>query len=284
MAPKGFWRRPLTQMYNRNYQYGTGLYSGALEDIEKRYSDSMSRTRFAADRLDTGLNVPTETLARSRSPRAEINAATTSRPQSFHDTTSAPDTYDIRKSRTFDDFDSFRKRVLEEENPSSHVYFPHRSTYYGTYNIEEDAETRGRGQRKHQEFSDLNPHEPLSNPTTNSAQWMDRCRELQKQIEQLTQRVSDAETNVKTEVKEMKNKMQMEIVEVGRLLEETLKQNEEQQKVIKKQATRLAELESRYNEVQRHLEETNELLASSQLRCKTLHEEVTNLNRVMDYC
>ncbi|XP_013788645.1 uncharacterized protein LOC106472536 [Limulus polyphemus] len=181
MAPKGFWRRPLTQMYNRNYQYGTGLYSGALEDLEKRYSESLSRTRFPADRLDTGLNVPPETSARSRSPRAEFNVSTGSSPHSFHDTTSALDSYDIRKSRSFGDFDSFRTKALAEVTPSSLVYSPHRSSYYGGYNIEEEAETRRRGQRKHQEFADLentlstpNAREPISNPTMISAQWMDR--------------------------------------------------------------------------------------------------------------
>jgi hypothetical protein len=54
MAPRGVstWRRPYTSIYNDNYRYGTGLYSDTLTDIEKRYSDSISRTQLRSDRPD----------------------------------------------------------------------------------------------------------------------------------------------------------------------------------------------------------------------------------------
>lgn len=54
MAPRGVstWRRPYTSIYNDNYRYGTGLYSDTLTDIEKRYSESISKTHLRSDRPD----------------------------------------------------------------------------------------------------------------------------------------------------------------------------------------------------------------------------------------
>lgn len=54
MAPRGVstWRRPYTSIYNDNYRYGTGLYSDTLTDIEKRYSESISKTQLRSDRPD----------------------------------------------------------------------------------------------------------------------------------------------------------------------------------------------------------------------------------------
>lgn len=312
MAPKGFWRRPLTQMYNRNYQYGTGLYSGTLEDIEKRYSNSVSRTRLPSDRLDTGfssfrssilgvgLNAPVDTSTsaiRGRSPRVDFDASSSNRHHAFHNRASEPDSYDLRRARSFGDFDTFRSRSVADEFPTSYLHSVPPSSYHRGYDTEEEADpskAHRRRRRKHQELASLERnladtlntltlHEPVSNLTTSSSQWTDRCRELETQVEQLTQRVKDAETRVHTDVKEMKNKMQIEITEVGMLLDEAMKHNEEQQKVIKKQAKRLAELESHYDEVNRHLQEANELLASSQRKCQTLQVEVNNLKRGMDY-
>lgn len=54
MAPRGVsnWRRPYTSIYNDNYRYGTNLYSDTLTDIEKRYSESISKTQLRSDRPD----------------------------------------------------------------------------------------------------------------------------------------------------------------------------------------------------------------------------------------
>ncbi|XP_018496388.1 uncharacterized protein LOC108864713 [Galendromus occidentalis] len=51
MAPRN-WRRPLTHIYNDNHKYGASLYSGAIDDIEKRYRSSIRSTHFRSDRPD----------------------------------------------------------------------------------------------------------------------------------------------------------------------------------------------------------------------------------------
>ncbi|GFR18014.1 uncharacterized protein TNCT_359942 [Trichonephila clavata] len=74
MAPRGTstWRRPYTSIYNDNYRYGTGLYSDTLSDIEKRYSDSLSKTQLRSDRPDlTFSSFSGSNLTSSPSPRGE---------------------------------------------------------------------------------------------------------------------------------------------------------------------------------------------------------------------
>ncbi|PRD36532.1 UNVERIFIED_CONTAM: hypothetical protein NCL1_08439 [Trichonephila clavipes] len=74
MAPRGTgtWRRPYTSIYNDNYRYGTGLYSDTLSDIEKRYSDSLSKTQLRSDRPDlTFTSFSGSNLTSSPSPRGE---------------------------------------------------------------------------------------------------------------------------------------------------------------------------------------------------------------------
>lgn len=77
MAPRGVstWRRPYTSIYNDNYKYGTGLYSDTLTDIEKRYSDSISKTQLRSDRRDlTFSTFSGSKLQSSPTPVADSNA------------------------------------------------------------------------------------------------------------------------------------------------------------------------------------------------------------------
>lgn len=74
MAPRGVstWRRPYTSIYNDNYRYGTGLYSDTLSDIEKRYSDSISKTQLRSDRPDLTFTTFTgSNLSSSAAPKGE---------------------------------------------------------------------------------------------------------------------------------------------------------------------------------------------------------------------
>ena len=50
-APK-VWKRPYTSIYNDNYRYGNSLYSSAIDDIERKYNESLARTSFRPDRPD----------------------------------------------------------------------------------------------------------------------------------------------------------------------------------------------------------------------------------------
>lgn len=59
MAPKfapKVWKRPYTSIYNDNYRYGNSLYSDAVDEIERKYNEALSSTRFRRDRPDLGLS------------------------------------------------------------------------------------------------------------------------------------------------------------------------------------------------------------------------------------
>lgn len=46
----GYWRRPLSLMYDHNYRYGTGLYTGALDDVERKYRQALFRAHLDSNR------------------------------------------------------------------------------------------------------------------------------------------------------------------------------------------------------------------------------------------
>ncbi|CAL1275353.1 unnamed protein product, partial [Larinioides sclopetarius] len=75
MAHTSSWRRPYTSIYNDNYRYGEGLYSDTLSDIEKRYSNSLSKTQLRSDRPDlTFSTFAGSTLASSPNPAGESSS------------------------------------------------------------------------------------------------------------------------------------------------------------------------------------------------------------------
>ena len=51
LAPR-VWKRPYTSIYKDNYRYGNSLYSSAIDDIERKYNESLARTSFKPDRPD----------------------------------------------------------------------------------------------------------------------------------------------------------------------------------------------------------------------------------------
>jgi len=49
------YHKPLTGMYGNNYRYGTSLYSPSVDDVEKNYRTTLSKTNLRSDRGDLGL-------------------------------------------------------------------------------------------------------------------------------------------------------------------------------------------------------------------------------------
>jgi len=47
--------RPLSAVYSNNYSYGNSLYEPGMNDIEKNYRTTLSRTNLRSDRGDLGL-------------------------------------------------------------------------------------------------------------------------------------------------------------------------------------------------------------------------------------
>ena len=100
MAPKfapKVWKRPYTSIYNDNYRYGNSLYSEQVNDIERRYTEAMTGTRFRSDRPDLGLSsfadsqlIGQSAIAKDRTERAteglsaeRVRSISTSRVNSY---------------------------------------------------------------------------------------------------------------------------------------------------------------------------------------------------------
>ncbi|XP_067120526.1 paramyosin-like isoform X3 [Centruroides vittatus] len=99
-------------------------------------------------------------------------------------------------------------------------------------------------------------------------------KQMQIEIEQLSQRVAEAEAKVKTEVARIKKKMQVQITELEMSLDVANKQNIDLQKTIKKQSLQITELQAHYDEIHRQLQQTVDQLGVSQRRCQALQAEL----------
>ncbi|XP_022250879.1 uncharacterized protein LOC106467059 [Limulus polyphemus] len=251
MAPKGFWRRPLTLMYNHNYNYGTGLYSSALDDIDKRYGNSLSRIPLdGGPIMELGLNLPMDPATKSLSTFGNFDAGYSTYPLKFHSLVPELDPHTIKQTRSFGELDDFRiKYKTEWDPPSSFLYSPYRSSSY-VGEITPSKIRRRRQAKKRQELIELEKQlvDNLSSqmfygsmPPMKSYEFLERCQEVQTQIEQLLYHFSEAESRLQSDAKWTKNKLQMEIAELGMMLDEEMRVNKESQKVFTKQGYRLSE-------------------------------------------
>lgn len=93
------------------------------------------------------------------------------------------------------------------------------------------------------------------------------------EIEQLSARVVEAETKLKTEVTRIKKKLQIHITELEMSLDVANKTNIDLQKTIKKQSMTLTELQAHYDEVQRQLQVTIDQLSIAQRKVQSLTAE-----------
>lgn len=102
------------------------------------------------------------------------------------------------------------------------------------------------------------------------------------EIEQLTTRLVEAETKLKTEVARIKKKLQMQITELEMSLDVANKTNIELQKTIKKQSLQLTELQNHYDETQRQLAVTLDQCAIATRKVQSLSAELEELRANYD--
>lgn len=102
------------------------------------------------------------------------------------------------------------------------------------------------------------------------------------EMDQLSQRLAEAEAKVKTEVARIKKKMQITITELEMSLDVANKQNIDMQKTIKIQSTKITELQAHYDEVTRQLQQTIDQLGVSQRRCQSLTAELEEVRVSME--
>lgn len=235
MAPRN-WKRPLTLIYNDNYKYGNSLYSGAIDDIEKRYQASMSRTAFRSDRGDLGLttfassNIGSAPEPSSRPTTTTNDTEHTLMSPSFSAPSRSPPRsvldvdMDLRKVRSSGDFG----RLRASYRPTS-------------WSDDEDMDDQSYSRRRRRMRQDRNDFLLGSPPTSGSGAdyYLDKCRELKNELEALHGRVMDAEGRARNDCGTLRNKVQAEIADLSLQLEDTTSQNNELQKAVKRQAKQL---------------------------------------------
>lgn len=102
------------------------------------------------------------------------------------------------------------------------------------------------------------------------------------EIEQLSARVVEAETKLKTEVTRIKKKLQIQITELELSLDVANKNNIELQKTIKKQSLQLTEIQAHYDEMQRQLAVTLDQYGIAQRRVQSLTAELEEIRGNLD--
>lgn len=276
MAPRN-WKRPLTLIYNDNYKYGNSLYSGAIDDIEKRYQASMSRTAFRSDRGDLGLTTfASSHIGSAPEPSSSRPATNASEPEptllspSFSAPSRSParsmldiDT-DLRKARSSGDFSRLRSSYRPPTSWSDDE----------DLGLLDDSSYSRRRRRRRQDRSDF----LLTTPTVAGGDfYLDKCRELKGELEALHGRVMDAESRARNEAGNLRSKVQAEIAELSLQLDDTTSQNNELQKAVKRQAKQLLDLQAYCDEMQRHMQGAVDDLSMANKRCLDLQNEVESL-------
>lgn len=94
------------------------------------------------------------------------------------------------------------------------------------------------------------------------------------EIEQLSARVIEAETKLKSEITRIKKKFQITITELEMSLDVANRTNLDLQKTVKKQSMQLTELSASYEEIQRQLQSTIDQYAIAQRRIQSMSGEL----------
>jgi len=107
-------------------------------------------------------------------------------------------------------------------------------------------------------------------------------KQMSMEIDQLNNRLVEAETKLKTEVTRIRKKLQVTITELEMTLDVSNKNNIELQKSIKKQSLQLTELQTMYEESQRQLQITLDQYGVSQRRLQALAAELEDMRSNME--
>lgn len=120
-------------------------------------------------------------------------------------------------------------------------------------------------------------HEPLDTAHNDGL-----SKENQLKIEQLTQRLKETESKLKTEVARVKKQFQLQMGELEMSLDSANKQNIDLQKTTKKQNLQMTELKSHYEDIHQKLQQTVDQLELCQHRCQTLQAELDETRASLD--
>ncbi|KAH9407603.1 hypothetical protein TYRP_012425 [Tyrophagus putrescentiae] len=290
MAPKfapKVWKRPYNHIYNDNYRYGNSLYCEQIGDIERKYNEALAGTRFRSDRPDLGLStfadsqlIGASAIAKDRSDRAteglsseRVRSISTSRVNSYLEDRDRK----LAHSPSFDTYTS--SRALDRVNSE----------------IEESRLRRSasrRSVRSTRPESLYNSFESsLVNGTASGDEsgprkdfWMERCRELQSEVENLKCDFANASDKVQHESTYAKGKINQEVADLMLAIEDQDRQIQNLQKQLRKQAKQVSDISLELEASQRQYSDVNENLSESNRRALNMVHEIeemrSNLEKV----
>lgn len=315
MAPRQFsapkaWKRPYTSIYNDNYRYGNSLYSSALDDIERKYNESMAKTSYRSDRPDLGLSSMSGQGGHSAPPPSSSPLPGDS--SRFNRRAGAFDSLDAefganRVSPTpHVGLTSFGSSELRKSS-SFHAYQSIKHLNAMESSLEESRSRRARSRRRPESayystddytlppFSPMTPpphtsHHNITSPkpnfdsvdAANQALWMDRCRELQSEVDRLNTVLIETESRIKSEAVTVKNKLNMEVTDLLMTIDEQERYTKELQSALKKQQRQIQDLQTGYDSVHRCYADSMEELSAIQRKASQLCHEVDNLRSSID--
>jgi hypothetical protein len=276
-APR-VWKRPYTSIYNDNYRYGNSLYSEAISDIERKYNEALARTKFR-DRPDLSFQFSDsklvgESMVQRQRALANLDA---DRIRSLSSSRAANYMSDdslrrIQHSESFDTYQSQRalSNVRAELDESK---------------LRRSRSTSRRSRRPESAYASVSAFEDaLLNKDEGHSQtfWMERCRELQTEIESVNQLLTDSEEKIKHETSVIKNKVTQDVNDLLMAIDDQDRQISELQKILKKQSKQISDITLELEASQRHYTDVNEILAQNQKRCQNLVTEVEEMRSSLE--
>ncbi|XP_035207589.1 uncharacterized protein LOC118182363 [Stegodyphus dumicola] len=320
------------------YPYDYSYHSPGVDDIEKKYRSTLSKTHVRSDRGDLGLHTFAGSHLHGGVPAAEKLTGPKPIPSKTHDLYAPINTRDYGKgyydhlrapspepryrpskftsdpytfpadteyktlpSKITTDYDNDLKKTTTTKttvterwvplttyiyNTPFHTYYYRSSPYSSyTYRTADDlysydylddykrySKTTTRTTSKNVDALDLS-----SSTTHEYKNWMSKCHEIKSQLDEVNKWVSDAETKIKTDITSSRNKIQSELAEVAMVVEDTAKYNEELHRAIKKQAKKIMDLSSQYEDINRNMSTVMDTLEKSRMRCQTLQSDLSSI-------
>ncbi|KAF8774696.1 uncharacterized protein LOC129984794 [Argiope bruennichi] len=309
MAPTtSSWRRPYTSIYNDNYRYGTGLYSDTLSDIEKRYSNSLSKTQLRSDRPDLAFTTfAGSTLTSSPTPGGD---GTSSKRESLARQTSRTEDRSSRLESRLDatsyELDDEVQNVINrrnkmraamadsirEEGRRADEFMSREDRRPKSVNLYDDAAFFSLPKTTKEYSSDFDVESSLTTKrkvtsgghttSTNgpsSHHWREKSRTLQNQVESLENSISGASSKLQAELSNLKSKYHSEVTDLSSIVDNTSQQVSDLQKLCKRQANQLLELQSAYEDAQRNIQDILLEVDLWQNKCKSLKKEMDRLRQ-----
>lgn len=289
MAPKfsapRVWKRPYTSIYNDNYRYGNSLYAEAISDIERKYNEALARTTFRSDRPDLSFSSFSDSQLAGESiiQRQRALASAQSAADSLADSIRGRSIRSTSSSRAANYDDSYSRRLQHSE--SFDTYQAQRALANTQAELEESKLRRSRStSRRHRPESTyaISAFEDAllgssSNDGPSQAFWMERCRELQTEIDSINQQLADHEDKIKHESTVIKNKINQDVNDLMMAVDDQDRQISDLHKILKKQAKNISDLSLELEASQRHYMDAHEQVVQTQRRCQNLCHEVDEI-------